>query len=785
MTPRHRWPLALKLTVTTTAIAVAAVAAVSLASVYREERAFRTELEHQAEVLLDTVASSAADRLYVHDAAFLSKMVHSLVSSQSVDLARVYDSDGRIIADATQPTLALDFQVHPEGLRLAASERTTFEWHADHLVAGRGIAAGRKRLGAILVGLPTHALDDKIAAARSVGVGGALVASLLAIFLALFVSRSVTGPLRALTGAARRVATGDLSGDVAIQSSDELAELGGAFNAMTVQIRESTERARRHASELEQRVDERTADLVKASAFLEHLIEASPGVVFLVNPADFSVTYISPNVSQILGYKPEEIVGISSIAARLVYPEEIDRFLSEARRRVEERHRLWHFEYRVRHKDDGCRWFYFVMHYEDSLEGQPPSLLGYAMDITQRKQAEENLVIAQKAAEQANRAKSEFLSRISHELRTPLNSILGFAQLMDADSPRPEQRERLGYVLTAGRHLLQLINEVLDIARVESGRLHLSPEPVHIGEALDDALNLVRTLASERNVRLGENAPEIGDVYVRADRQRLKQVFLNLLSNAIKYNRDGGTVTATCEQAPGDRMRITVSDTGHGIPQEKMDRLFAPFERIGAERTDIEGTGLGLALSKRLVEAMNGSIGVESEVGRGSTFWVELPLTESPFERLIQVGDKGVAPASREAPVQPRTVLYIEDNLTNFRLIEHIMAVRPGIKLLPAMQGWVGLDLARQHRPDIALVDLHLPDIQGDEVLRRLQADSRTRGIPVIIISADATPGEVERLLAAGASAYLTKPIDTEELLKIMDATQSSRAEAPTRSGRP
>lgn len=391
-----------------------------------------------------------------------------------------------------------------------------------------------------------------------------------------------------------------------------------------------------------------------------------------------------------------------------------------------------------------------------------------------RKETEKAQMAA--AADRANRAKSEFLSRMSHELRTPLNSILGFAQLMDTDSPRPEQRERLGYVLTAGRHLLQLINEVLDIARVESGRLHLSPEPVHIGEALDDALNLVRTLAGERNVRLGGNVPEIGDVYVRADRQRLKQVFLNLLSNAIKYNRDGGAVTATCEQAPGDRLRITVRDTGHGIPEEKMDRLFAPFERIGAERTEIEGTGLGLALSKRLVEAMNGSIGVESKVGRGSSFWVELPLTESPFERLTQVGDKGLASASRQAPVEPRTVLYIEDNLTNFRLIEHIMAGRPWIKLLPAMQGGVGVDLARQHRPDVALVDLHLPDIQGDEVLRRLQADPRTRGIPVIIISADATPGEVERLLAAGASAYLTKPIDTEELLKIIDATRKSRA---------
>ncbi len=626
--------------------------------------------------------------------------------------------------------------------------------------------------GAFLsVGIPTtlvYSEADRILK-RNLGML-ALVMLLAAALTWIGGAFLIQRPVILLARAADRLSSGDLAARSGLPHEEwELGRLARAFDEMADALQAREAEARQAQETIRQR-----------EARLQLQIDRMPAGC-IVWDQDFRVVSWNPAAERIFGLSEDEIRGRQPHG--LIVPAEAQPDVDAAWRRLMEGDASADSVIENLTKDGRriiCSWSNTPLTRPD---GTVLGVLSMVEDVTARKEAEKAQMAAA-AAERANLAKSEFLSRISHELRTPLNSILGFAQLMDADSPRQEQRERLGYVLTAGRHLLQLINEVLDIARVESGRLHLSPEPVHIGEALDDALNLVRTLASERNVRLGEHVPEIGDVYVLADRQRLKQVFLNLLSNAIKYNRDGGTVTATCEQAPGDRLRITVSDTGHGIPQEKMDRLFAPFERIGAERTDIEGTGLGLALSKRLVEAMNGSIGVESEVGRGSTFWVELPLTEGPFERLTQVGDEELAPASRQAPVQPSTVLYIEDNLANFRLIEHIMAGRPWIKLLPAMQGGVGLDLARQHRPDIALVDLHLPDIQGDEVLRRLQADPRTRGIPVIIISADATPGEVERLLAAGASAYLTKPIDTRELLKIIDANQSSRAEAPTRSGR-
>ena len=326
----------------------------------------------------------------------------------------------------------------------------------------------------------------------------------------------------------------------------------------------------------------------------------------------------------------------------------------------------------------------------------------------------------------------------------------------------------MAYILAGGRHLLGLINEVLDIARIEAGRLPISLEPVQLPGVVREALDLAASLAANMNVRLrgGEAIP---DRHILADNQRLKQVLLNLLSNAIKYNRQGGTVTVAYEDAAGGRLRIKVSDVGPGIPPDRMERLFTPFERLGAEKTDVEGTGLGLALSKRLVEAMGGSMGVESAVGQGSTFWAEFPLAESPNAQVQRGGQEVRRPAELDAPSKAGVVLYIEDNLSNVKLIEKLLIHRPDVRLMTAMQGQLGLDLARQHLPDLVLLDLQLPDIPGDEVLRRLRATPETRDLPVVMISADATPRQIERLRAAGALAYLTKPLEVQKLLALVD----------------
>jgi CheY-like chemotaxis protein/anti-sigma regulatory factor (Ser/Thr protein kinase) len=314
-----------------------------------------------------------------------------------------------------------------------------------------------------------------------------------------------------------------------------------------------------------------------------------------------------------------------------------------------------------------------------------------------------------------------------------------------------------------------LINEVLDIARIEAGRLRVSLEPVPVGEVIGETLDFVRPLAANANIQVDGGGAGTTERYVVADRQRLKQVLLNLLSNAVKYNRPGGTAALSCVETRGGRLQIRVSDTGLGISPENIQRLFTPFERLGADQTGIEGTGLGLALSKRLTEAMGGTLNVESAVGRGTTFWAELALTENPVERLEREIAEAPGSADRGASRKPSLVLYIEDNLPNLKLIERLLAHRPEVKLMPAMQGRLGVDLAREHRPDLILLDLHLPDIMGDEVLRQLREIPATRDTPVVMISADATAGQIKRLLDAGARAYLTKPLDVKKFLVLLD----------------
>lgn len=390
-----------------------------------------------------------------------------------------------------------------------------------------------------------------------------------------------------------------------------------------------------------------------------------------------------------------------------------------------------------------------------------------AHDVTDRARIEKALRDAKEEADRANHAKSDFLSRMSHELRTPLNSILGFGQLLDRQSPTEMQRPRIRYILSAGRHLLNLINEVLDISRIEAGTLQLSVEPVCLEEAIGEALDLMRPLAAERTITLATNCCLDTATYVLADRQRLKQVLINLLSNAVKYTAVKGCVTVSFADSGKDLTRISVRDTGAGIPVDKLARLFTPFDRLGAEQSAVEGTGLGLALCQRLVHAMNGSIGVNSTLGSGSNFWLDLPHAQSPLQTLSVT--RGPAVSELQVAEESRRILYIEDNFSNVTLVDQMLAERPALELMTAMQGRVGLELARQHAPDLILLDLHLPDMPGWQVLAQLKADQLTREIPVVIISADATSPQIKRLLSAGARAYLTKPIDIAEFFRVIE----------------
>ncbi|WP_434674819.1 ATP-binding protein [Pseudomonas sp. D3-10] len=411
-------------------------------------------------------------------------------------------------------------------------------------------------------------------------------------------------------------------------------------------------------------------------------------------------------------------------------------------------------------RKDGSRfWASVVITAQYDSTGALRGFSKITRDITDRRAAEIALRTAREEAESASRAKSEFLSRMSHELRTPLNSILGFAQLLDMDSIAG-QRPQVSHILRAGQHLLALINEVLDIARIEAGRLPLNIEPIGLPAVLHEALTLVSPMAADAGIHLAELASLPEGSGVLADRQRLVQVLLNLLSNAIKYNQPGGEVRIEVT-AEAPNVSIAISDTGRGIAPELLDQLFKPFERLGAD-PQVEGTGLGLSLSKSLLEMMQGSLQVRSDPGQGCCFTLRLPGA--------RVSGAHLPPMVALEVARPRTefdgkVLCIEDNLSSLALIETLMQRRPGIQLLSSMQGQMGLDLARQHAPQLILLDVTLPDLDGLEVLRRLRQSPTTAYTPVLMITADASDLSHRALLDAGATAILTKPIHIQAFL--------------------
>lgn len=513
----------------------------------------------------------------------------------------------------------------------------------------------------------------------------------------------------------------------------------------------------------------------------QHIAANVPGMVyqFVMRPdGSVSFPYVSEGCREIFGLEPQSIMDDAMTLVDRMHPDDAENFRQSV---VASAQNLepWEWEGRFQMPTGRVVWVRASSRPKREEDGST-TWDGLLFDATQNKREKEALQaakleaeIAREEAERANIAKSEFLSRMSHELRTPLNAILGFGQLLELSPLSAEDVQSTQQIVKAGRHLLDLINEVLDIARIESGHLALSPEAVHVSEVVLEALDLVRPLAAARDIRIDEGSIRSCTVNVRADRQRLKQVLLNLLSNAVKYNRQGGRVTLDCqtpsaEAVPvsGQKVRLSVQDSGAGIDPDLRSRLFTPFDRLGAENSGIEGTGMGLSLSRHLAQAMAGELDFESEVGQGSTFWIELPRAADSVSRA--------EPLPLAAPVNEfvstkLVALYIEDNPSNLQLVQRLLAHRPEIRLLTAMQGGLGYELARQHRPDLILLDMNLPDQGGQEVLRHLREDEKTAAIPVIVVSADATEGQIERMLQAGAQKYLTKPFDVREFLSILD----------------
>ena len=399
--------------------------------------------------------------------------------------------------------------------------------------------------------------------------------------------------------------------------------------------------------------------------------------------------------------------------------------------------------------------------------GNPLEVIIAMTDISVRKAIEARLQEAMAAAEKANRAKTDFLSSMSHELRTPLNAILGFAQLMESGTPPPTatQQRDLGRILKAGWYLLELINEILDLALIESGRAMLSQEPVSLVEVMLECRAMVEPQAQKRGIAMTFPLRDSA-WFVNADRTRLKQVLINLLFNAVKYNRPHGTVVVECRPAAADMLRIGIRDSGEGLTADQLGQLFQPFNRLGKEAGAEEGTGIGLVVTKRLVELMGGSIGVDSAVGAGSEFWVELRLASAPA--LAQSGAAAATPEPAQGALAG-TLLYVEDNPANLELVEQLVARRPELRLLSAAEGKTGIEYARAYQPEVILMDINLPDISGLDVMKSLRADPSTAHIPIIALSANALPHDIAQALRAGFFRYLTKPIKIEEFMDALD----------------
>jgi PAS domain S-box-containing protein len=400
-------------------------------------------------------------------------------------------------------------------------------------------------------------------------------------------------------------------------------------------------------------------------------------------------------------------------------------------------------------------------------------IIGYLLigtDNSVRKRVELELNQAMAAAEKANQAKSDFLSSMSHELRTPLNAILGFAQLVESGSPvpTPAQKRNVEQILKAGWYLLELINEILDLALIESGRLTLSAEPVSLSDVMLECRAMIEPQAQKRGISMTFPQFETSR-FVQADRTRVKQVLINLLFNAVKYNRPQGTVAMECSLRPPHSIRISVRDTGAGLSTEQLAQLFQPFNRLGKETSAEEGTGIGLVMTKRLVELMGGTIGADSTVGVGSVFWIELSLTSAPQFAAEEIEHVALAAPQLPDGTPLRTLLYVEDNPANLELVEQLIARRPDLRLLSAVDATSGIEFARAYHPEVILMDINLPGISGVEALKVLRLDPATAHIPIIAVSANAIPRDIEKGLAAGFFSYITKPIKVNQFMDALD----------------
>lgn len=745
----NRLPIRIQLTAITASVTLITLIASFALFMWHDLNLLQKDMVSDAKRVAETIASNSGAPLTFGDGKAAQEVLDTLRFTPEVDEAGLYTKDGKVLA-TFQRTKGVLTAMPP------APQAESFEFRGDHFESRFPVQVGKDRVGSLFIRSNMNAWYDHRDTCIEFLAILALVAVSFAALLGFSLQSRISRPILDLVQTMKEVRErNDYSLRIHYVSQDEIGQTVAGFNAMLAEIESKDAALQLAKDELEDRVAQRTRELELAvqerkakEQQLAEFFESTPSGIMMID-AEGCISAANRSQLAMLGYESVEVLGKSLGQLGLSGPG-ADQLLS----RLMAGEILWNQDYSILTKD-GCVRSIQVNAGAHFVAGVFAHAGLFTRDTTIQKAAE-HAELARERAERANIAKSEFLSRMSHELRTPLNAVIGFAQLLQMQSDDSETLESADSILKAGRHLLDLVNEVLDLSRIEAGKLTLSLEPVAVTAAIAQAVELVRPTAQGLGIAIGITSDHGDDLHVMADRQRLVQVLINLITNAAKYNRPNGRIDIRCVHLDDGRYRIEIQDTGLGIDESGLNRLFVPFERLGNQQA--EGTGLGLALSRRLTELMEGQLFLLHTGAEGSTFAIDLNSADAPCIESSKIESQ----MSEVAPDVEKLLrlVYIEDNLSNLQLLEKVFEKIGGIEFIPAMLASTGLQLVEDHLPDLVLLDLHLPDAHGINVLEKLKAKAKTASIPVIVLSADATESQVHRLLSAGAASYLTKPLD-------------------------